>query len=150
MIKPSEKHIIISSVCGIIIFIILLVVGLTGVTLINPEQLATTLLTTAGVFIGFIIAALGIYYSIPIREEIKVALIKQGYYKQVARNFVVCIVSFTVVILISIISICIYNKSEYLLMQHLFNSVLITIFVFAVVLLVFTSINFFKIVIKSK
>ncbi len=150
MIKPSEKHVIISSIFGIIIFVVLLTLGLTNVTIINPEQLASTLLTTAGIFIGFVISALGIYYSIPLREEIKIALIKQGYYKQVARNFILCIISFTIVIIISIISICIFSKSEYLIIQHILNTITISFFVFAIILLVFTCVNFFKIVIKNK
>lgn len=150
MIKPNEKHIIISSVFGVIIFIVLLTLGLTNVIYINPDQLASTLLTTAGIFIGFVISALGIYYSIPLREEIKEALIKQGYYKQVARNFIFCIITFSLVILISIVSICIYSETQYILTQHILNSFSISFFVFAITLLIFTCVNFFKIVIKNR
>ncbi len=150
MIKPNEKHIIISILISVIILIVLLVLGFTKVTYINPEQLPTTFLTTAGIFIGFIISALGIYYSIPLREEIRVALIQQGYYKQVARNFIISIVSFTVVIIFSIIEICIFNIQAYLLLQHIINSLSIAVFIFATVILIFTSINFFKIVIKNR
>ena len=124
--------------------------GLTKVTYINPNQLAATLLTTAGVFIGFVISALGIYYSVPLREEIKLALIKQGYYKQVARNFILTIISFTIVIVVSIVSICIYSSTEHILVQHIFNCASISFFVFGIILLVCTCINFFKIVINSK
>ena len=62
MIKPSEKHIIISAIVSTITLIILLILGATSIMIINPDQLSTTMLTTAGIFIGFIISALGIYY----------------------------------------------------------------------------------------
>ncbi|MDE5722081.1 MAG: hypothetical protein K2I30_05015 [Clostridia bacterium] len=150
MIKPNEKHIIVSAAVSLTILITFIILGATNVLIINPEQLPSTLLTTAGIFIGFTISALGIYYSIPLREEIKVALIKQGYYKQVARNFIISIISFTVVIIVSIISICIYSEQEYLLAQHILNSFSIACFIFAIILLVLTCINFFKIVIKNR
>lgn len=150
MIKPNEKHIIISAAVSLLTLITFIILGITKVVTINPNQLPSTLLTTAGIFIGFTISALGIYYSIPLREEIKVALIKQGYYKQVARNFIISIVAFTVVIIISIISICIYAEKEYLLPQHILNSISIACFIFAILLLVLTCINFFKIVIKNR
>ena len=149
MIKPNEKHIIISAAVSIPILITFIILGATKTISINPSQLPTTLLTTAGIFIGFIISALGIYYSIPLREEIKVALMKQGYYKQVARNFIVCIIAFTLVVIVSIISICIYSEKEYILAQHILNSISLSGFIFAILLLVLTSIHFFKIVIKN-
>ena len=150
MIKPSEKHIIISAVVSTTTLIILLILGATGIIIINPDQLAATMLTTAGIFIGFIISALGIYYSIPLREEIKKALVKQGYYQQVARNFIISIVGFAVVAVISISSICIHSEERYLLIQHIFNSISIASFLFAFLLLISTSINFFKIVIRNR
>lgn len=150
MIKPNERHIIISAVVSLLILITFIILGATNVLIINPNQLPSTLLTTAGIFIGFTISALGIYYSIPLREEIKVALIKQGYYKQVARNFIISIVFFTVVTIVSIISICIYSEEGHLLLQHIFNSFSIACFIFAIILLVLTCINFFKIVIKNR
>lgn len=150
MVKPSEKHIIISIVVSTLILVILLVLGATGVLLINPAQLATTMLTTAGIFIGFIISALGIYYSIPLRDEIKTALIKQGYYQQVARNFIISIVAFGLVTIVSIVSICIYSEDDYLLLQHIINSISIASFLFAFLLLIMTSINFFKIVVRNR
>ena len=150
MIKPSEKHIIISSIVSALTLITLIVLGATRVLIVILDQLPSTLLTTAGIFIGFIISALGIYYSIPLREEIKVALIKQGYYKQVARNFIISIIAFTVVAIISIVSICIYNDTNYLLIQHILNSFSMTFFIFAMLLSVLTSINFFKIVTKNR
>ena len=149
MIKPNEKHIIISASVSAPALIVFIILGATNLLSINPSQLPATLLTTAGIFIGFTISALGIYYSIPLREEIKVALIKQGYYKQVARNFIISIIAFTVVAIISIISICIYSETEYLLVQHVLNSISISCFTFAILLLVLTSINFFKIVAKN-
>lgn len=149
MIKPSERHIIISTTTSTIVLIALLVLGFTQTLIINPKELATTLLTTSGVFIGFIISALGIYYSIPLREEIKAALIKQGYYQQVARNFITSIICYAITIAFAIIAICIYNAENYLLMQHIFNTLMISIFINATILLVFTSINFFKIVIRN-
>lgn len=150
MIKPNEKHIIISAAVSAITLIVFIVLGVTDILSINPNQLPSTLLTTAGIFIGFTISALGIYYSIPLRDEIKIALIKQGYYKQVARNFIISIVAFTIVTVISIISICIYTDNEYVLVQHILNSISIASFIFAILLLVLTSINFFKIVIKNR
>lgn len=149
MAKPSEKHVIISSSISIAILITLLILGFCKDLVINPKELATSLLTTSGIFIGFIISALGIYYSIPLREEIKIALIKQGYYKQVARNFIVSIIGFVVVISCAIVAICVYNAEEYLLFQHILNTVIISVFTHAIVLLVFTCINFFKIVTKN-
>lgn len=149
MTKPNEKHIIISAGISILILITIIVLGATNVLIINPSQLPSSLLTTAGIFIGFTISALGIYYSIPLREEIKTALIQQGYYKQVARNFIISIIAFTVVVILSIISICIYSETQYLLVQHVLNSISISCFVFAIILLVLTSVNFFKIVIKN-
>lgn len=150
MVKPNEKHIIISATVSASTLITFVILGATNILIINPNQLPSTLLTTAGIFIGFTISALGIYYSIPLREEIKIALVKQGYYKQVARNFIISIVSFTVVTIISITSICIYKEEEYLLVQHILNSFSIACFIFAIMLLVLTSINFFKIVIKNR
>lgn len=149
MTKPSEKHIIISATTSSIVLIVLLILGFTDTLIINPSELATTLLTTSGIFIGFIISALGIYYAIPLREEIKVALIKQGYYKQVARNFITSIICFAVSIAVSIVAICIYNTSKYLLFQHILNTLIIATFLNATILLVFTSINFFKIITKN-
>ncbi len=150
MIKANEKHIIISVVVSIIQLITFIVLGAKNILIINQNQLPPTLLTTAGIFIGFSISALGIYYSIPLREEIKVALIKQGYYKQVARNYIISIISFTIVTILSIISICIYSEEKYILVQHIINSFSIACFIFAIILLVLTSINFFKIVIKNR
>lgn len=150
MIKPNERHILISVVVSLSILITFIILGATNVLIINPNQLPSTLLTTAGIFIGFTISVLGIYCSIPLREEIKVALIKQGYYKQVARNFIISIVFFTVVTIVSIISICVYSEEGYLLLQHIFNSFSIACFIFAIILLVLTCINFFKIVIKNR
>lgn len=149
MIKPNEKHIIISSLVSAPTLITFIILGATNILIINPSQLPSTLLTTAGIFVGFIISALGIYYSIPLREEIKIALIKQGYYKQVARNFIISIIAFTAVVVVSIISICIYSEKEYMLVQHILNSISIACFIFAVLLSVLTSINFFKIVSKN-
>lgn len=150
MRKPNENHIVASSFVSLLVLIVLIILGATNVLRINPNQLPATLLTTAGIFIGFTISALGIYYSIPLREEIKVALIKQGYYKQVARNFIISIVAFTIVTIISIISICIYSEESHLLIQHIFNTISIASFIFAIMLLVLTSINFFKIVVKNR
>ena len=150
MIKPNEKHIIISAEVGASTLITFIILGATNVLIVIPAQFPSTLLTTAGIFIGFIISALGIYYSIPLREEIKVAMIKQGYYKQVARNFIISIIAFTVVAIISIVSICIYDETEHLLVQHMLNSFSIGFFIFAMLLLVLTSINFFKIVTKNR
>lgn len=150
MIKPNEKHIIISSVVGTLALITFIILGATNVLIVIPAQLPSTLLTTAGIFIGFIISALGIYYSIPLREEIKIALIKQGYYKQVARNFIISIIAFTAVAIVSIVSICIYHETERLLLQHMLNSFSMGFFIFAMLLLVLTSINFFKIVTKNR
>ena len=150
MIKPSKKHIIISGSISTVILILLIILGARNVLIINPNQLPATLLTTAGIFIGFVISALGIYYSIPLREEIKVALIKQGYYKQVARNFIISIVGFAVVSIASIVSICIYAPENNILLQHILNSISIASFLFAFLLLIFTSINFFKIVIRNR
>lgn len=150
MIKPKEKHIIISAVVGASALITFIILGATNVLIVIPAQFPSTLLTTAGIFIGFIISALGIYYSIPLREEIKVAMIKQGYYKQVARNFIISIIAFTAVAIISIVSICIYDETEHLLVQHMLNSFSLGFFIFAMLLLVLTSINFFKIVTKNR
>lgn len=149
MAKPNEKHVIISSSISGVILATLLILGFCKGLIINPKELAESLLTTSGIFIGFIISALGIYYSIPLREEIKIALIKQGYYKQVARNFIISIICFVVVITCSIVAICVYNAEKYLLFQHILNTIIIAVFTNAVVLLVFTCINFFKIVTKN-
>ena len=147
-IKPKEAHIIASTIIGSSILITLIILGINNI-IINPPQLANTLLTTAGIFVGFIISALGIYYSIPLRPEIKSALVQQGYYKQVSRNFIISTIMFAVVIVISIISICVYSANSLLLFQHILNSIMISIFVSAITLLVCASINFFKIVSKN-
>lgn len=147
MVKQKENHVICAVIITIIMFICLSLVSIKYI--INPKNLAPSMLSTSGIFIGFIISALGIYYSIPLREEIKYALIKQGYYKQVARNFVISIIAFTIVVVLSIFSICIYSKESYLKLQHVFNSANISIFIGGLILVVLTSINFFKIVIKN-
>ena len=92
---------------------------------------------------------LGIYYSIPMRDEIKAALKKQGYYKQVALEFIIGIIGFAITIGLSIVDICLYNPSNTLLLQHVFNSVTISVFVFSTITVVLTSINFFKIVMNN-
>lgn len=147
-IKPKETHLIISTIVGGSILVMLIILGIKDI-IINPSQLANTLLTTAGIFVGFIISALGIYYSIPLRPEIKSALIQQGYYKQVSRNFIISTIMFAVVIVTSIISICVYSTDNLLLFQHILNSIMISVFVSAIILLVCVSINFFKIVSKN-
>lgn len=147
-IKPKETHLITSIAIGFSILAILIILGLNNI-IINPSQLANTLLTSAGIFVGFIISALGIYYSIPLRPEIKSALVQQGYYKQVSRNFIISSIMFAVVILTSIISICVYNTTSMLLFQHILNSIMISVFVSAIILLVCVSVNFFKIVSKN-
>lgn len=147
-LKPKETHLIVSICIGIIVFVTLLILGLKKI-IINPQQLATTLLTTSGIFIGFIISALGIYYSIPLRAEIKAALTQQGYYKQVSRNFIISTVLFATVSIIAILSICIYNAEKYLLFQHILNTLMISLFTAGIILLVCVSINFFKIVSKN-
>ncbi len=147
-IKPKETHVIISFVIGVSILAIFIILGINNI-IINPPQLANTLLTTAGIFVGFIISALGIYYSIPLRPEIKSALEQQGYYKQVSRNFIISTIMFAVVIVISIISICVYSENSLLFFQHILNSITISTFISAIILLVYVSINFFKIVSKN-
>lgn len=139
---------IVSLCIGIVVFITLLILGINKI-IINPQQLATTLLTTSGIFIGFIISALGIYYSIPLRPEIKTALTQQGYYKQVSRNFIISTVLFASVAIIAIVSICIYSAETYLLFQHILNILMISLFISGIILLVCVSINFFKIVSKN-
>ena len=147
--RPKEYHLIISIIIFLIVLTLLLVFGIVNICRINPKDLPSTLLTTSGIFVGFIISALGIYYSMPLREEIKRALIQQGYYKQVARNFVISIIAFAMVISLSIVSICIYNENELILLQHIINTCSISIFIFGMILLVLTSINFFKIITKN-
>lgn len=147
MLKPKENHIICATIISIIMFIVLSLICIKYI--INPKELAPAMLSTSGIFIGFIISALGIYYSVPLREEIKYALIKQGYYKQVAKNFIISIIAFTIVVVLSIFSICIYNSENYLKFQHIVNSANISIFIGGLILVVLTSINFFKIVIKN-
>ena len=74
----KEKHLLISMAIGIVC-LISLVLGniLWGLKIISMD-LNNSLLTTSGVFIGFVITALGIYYSVTLRDEIKSILIKQG------------------------------------------------------------------------
>lgn len=148
ILKPKEIHLIVSLIVGVVVFIVLFILGMNKI-IINPQQLATTLLTTSGIFIGFIISALGIYYSIPLRAEIKTALIQQGYYKQVSKNFIISTILFAIVAIISIVSICIYNTESYLLFQHILNTFMISLFTSGIILLVCVSINFFKIVSKN-
>lgn len=149
MLKPKGKHLLISSSIGVIVALLLVLFGALKKISIVSASLASTLLTTSGVFVGFIISALGIYYSIPMRDEIKVALKKQGYYKQVALEFIIGIIGFAITIALSIVDICLYNPSSALLLQHVFNSATISVFVFSTITVVLTSINFFKIVMNN-
>jgi protein-S-isoprenylcysteine O-methyltransferase Ste14 len=145
--KPKETQLIVTIV--IIVFLCTALLILMKWHYINVKELGTSILTTCGIFIGFIISALGIYYSIPLRPEIKEALIKQGYYKQVSRNFIISILLFFVTALVSIISICVYSPTCNFVISHITNSLSISLFVGGMILSVATSINFFKIVTKN-
>ena len=147
-IKPKETHLILSFVLGAMIFTVLLALGMEGIIL-NPQGLASTLLTTAGIFIGFTIAALGIYHSISLKPEIRLALVQQGYYQQLNRNFFISVVMFIAVIIDAIVAICVYSVDTRLLFQHILNTIMISVFCSAMVLLVCANINFFKIVSKN-
>lgn len=146
MLKPKPKHLIISLTVMAVVLICLLAICIPLKAYIANDELAPAMLTTSGIFIGFIIAALGIFYAVPLRQEIRVALIKQGYYKQIAQNYLVSIILFFICIVIAITAICISSMP---IVNHILNSFLIAIFVGGALLAVLTSINFFKVVMKS-
>lgn len=146
MLKPKPTHLVISFTVSAIVLICLLAVCLPLKIYIDNRELAPAMLTTSGIFIGFIIAALGIFYAVPLREEIRVALIRQGYYKQIALNYLISIIMFFICIVVSIIAICISSQQ---VAMHILNCVLISVFVGGALLAVLTSINFFKVVMKN-
>lgn len=146
MLKPKQTHLIISIVSALILLICLLSICLSVKAYIINKELATAMLTTSGIFIGFIIAALGIFYAVPLRDELRAALIRQGYYKQIAQNYLISIIEFFICIIVSIVVICIPKQQ---IVLHVLNSILIAVFVGGALLAILTSINFFKVVMKS-
>lgn len=146
MLKPKQTHLIVSLVVFIAILLTLVLLTTFNVFTITSKDLTTALLTTDGIFIGFTISALGIYYSIPLREEIKTALVKQGYYKQVSKNFITSVVGFSVSMLCSIIIMCFSVNNIFVNILTAFE---VSSFIASLILLILTSINFFKIVTKN-
>lgn len=145
----KEKHLLISMAIGIVC-LISLVLGniLWGLKIISMD-LNNSLLTTSGVFIGFVITALGIYYSVTLRDEIKSTLIKQGYYKQISRNFIIGMFLFVGSVVFSILSICLFNEEGCFVIQHVLSSINISLFLTGLVILLSTSINLFKVLVKN-
>ena len=146
MLKPKQTHLIVSLVVFIAILLALVFLTIFNVFTIISKDLTTALLTTDGIFIGFTISALGIYYSIPLREEIKTALVKQGYYKQVSKNFIISVVGFSVSMLCSIVIMCFSVNNIFVNILTAFE---VSSFIASLILLILTSINFFKIVTKN-
>lgn len=146
MLKPKQTHLIVSLVVFIAILLILVFLAIFNIFTITSKDLTSALLTTDGIFIGFTISALGIYYSIPLRDEIKTALVKQGYYKQVSKNFIISVVGFSISMLSSIIIMCFSINNIFV---NILTALEVSSFIASLVLLILTSINFFKIVTKN-
>lgn len=143
--KPKETHLIISLTITFALLIFLFIFTFVSKTYITNNGIANALLTTAGIFIGFIISALGVFYAIPLREEVKIALQKQGYLKQIARNFIISIFCFFACVIICIALLC-FTFS--ITLNNVFNIILISAFIFGILLTILTCVNFFKIVTK--
>ena len=131
----KEKHLLISIAIGVVCLICLVLSNIFGSFKILSMDLNNSLLTTSGVFIGFVITALGIYYSVTLRDEIKSILIKQGYYKQISRNFIIGMFLFVGSVVFSILSICLFNEEGYFVIQHMLSSINISLFLTGLVIL---------------
>ena len=144
-LKPKETSVILASVfCGVALVSLLILMCFKKY--ITSEDIQNSILTTSGIFIGFIIAALGIYYSIPINNDVKKALKEQGYYYQISRNFIVSLISFFIGSVSCIVAMSITSMFSIDILTHLMNSLILSIFIFGLILCVFTSVNFFKVV----
>jgi len=143
----KERHLFIAVAIGIFISAVLITLYYANVLMIENENLSATILTTCGIFIGFIISALGVYYTIPLKPELKERLIKQGYYKQIARNFILSSVIFFISIILCLISIIVGLNGGFGF--HLWlNAFIISSFLSGILLCILTSRNFFIIVTK--
>lgn len=144
-LKPKETQLIISIVTALLFCIIFSVLGGLKIVIIQSSSIPNTILTTAGVFIGFIMAALGIYFSIPLRTEIKQVLKVQGYYNQISRNFVISLLGFFIVSLLCVVELCIFEIINIIVM-HYINVVYLSMFIFSMMISILNSISFFKVV----
>ena len=152
MLKPKQTHLIVSFVVSIATFLFLLLVIVLDVFadfIVASESLTSTLLTIDGILIGFIMSALGIFCSITLKPEIKVALVKQGYYKQIVENFISSMIEFSVSMIFSIIIMCFSSKDNPNLFVKVIASLEISTFIGSLILLIATSKNFFKIITKN-
>jgi len=146
-IKPREWHVIISIAVGTVVVATLLILYFLNVIPANKSQLSTTILTTCGIFIGFIISALGVYYSIPLKPELRERLVKQGYYRQIARNFIISSIVFFSSIVCCLIVLIVENTAS-AAFYSILNPFIIGSFICGLSLCILTSFNFFIIVTK--
>lgn len=143
-LKPKETAILISCILTFVTITIFIILSLCKIYICN-EDIPNAILTTAGIFIGFLISALGIYYSIPLSPEVKKSLKEQGYYEQISRNYVISLIVFFICILINVTQLCIYKVINNLIYLHYSNMFSVASFVFGLALCVVNSVNFFKI-----
>lgn len=144
-LKPKETSIILASVFCAVTFLILTALVFLKKYIIS-ESLQDSILTTSGVFIGFIIAALGIYYSVPLQNEVKLALKRQGYYNQISRNFIISLVTFFISSIICVVGLCLGDLIKSEMIIHIINSIILIVFLFGLTLCVSNCVNYFKVV----
>lgn len=144
-LRPKETSIILASVFCAISLVSLLIL-MCFKKYITSEDIQNSILTTSGIFIGFIIAALGIYYSIPLSNEVKNALKQQGYYHQISRNFIVSLLAFFATLVFCIVGLSVTSIFKIDIVIHICNTIVLSIFIFGLILCVINSVNFFKVV----
>ncbi len=144
-IKPKETVILISTIFTFVIAIIFIILHLCKIYIDN-EDLPNTIITTSGIFIGFLISALGIYYSIPLGSEIKKSLKDQGFYDQISRNYIVGLLAFFICILVNVVQLCIYQKVNNIIFMHYTNMLSVLTFIFGLSVSVINCVNFFKVI----
>lgn len=143
-LKPKETVIFISAIFAFIVASIFIILYLCKIYIEN-EDLPNVIITTAGIFIGFLISVLGIYYSIPLGMETKKSLKDQGFYDQISRNYIIGLLAFFICILINVVQLCIYQEINNIIFMHYANMLSVVTFIFGLSVSVLNCVNFFKI-----
>lgn len=128
----------------VVSLLISLLIGFNILSISNLDTLVGALLGVEGALLGFMITIFALYFTYDMPEELKKGLERHGFYTQVPRDMIRCIVVFAVSMIISISSFFIQG-----LAQSIIVGLAITQFLCGLALLIFVTMRFFMIVRKK-
>lgn len=145
-LKARETNLIITVIISLILTCVLIFLCANKI-FIHNANLLNGVLTVSGVLIGFTITSIGVFYTVPLRPEIKRALLRQGYYLQISRNYFICAIAFSLSLISCIICLCLVDASKIVL--HIISSISLIALVFGLVLLIMTTYHLYVVVTRK-